>query len=60
MEFTLYPDLTGFLIGFVVIAVLAGLAALTSMAVFFTQNHAVRVRRHQGVRAYYGHLVTGH
>jgi hypothetical protein len=58
MNFILYPDLTGFLIGFVVVAALAGLAALTTITVFFTQNHAVRVRRHESVRSYYGHLVS--
>ena len=60
MDFTLLPQLTPFVVGFVVVAALAVLIALATTAAFFVENHAVRVRRHETIRTYYGHLALGH
>lgn len=60
MSFVLLPDLTPFLIGFVLIAVLSVALLLVAAAVFFAQNHTVRVRRHESIASYYGHLALGH
>jgi uncharacterized protein (DUF58 family) len=59
MDFTLLSDLTPFLVGFAIVAVLgvATVAAVTTR--FFAENRAVRVRRHEGFFDYYGHLALG-
>ena len=58
------PDLTSFVLAFVLIDVVAALVVLGLAAVAVTDfvkvNHARRVRRHEGVFSYYGHLVLGH
>ena len=59
MDFTLLPDLTAFMIGFIAIAAFGVGTLLVSTTVFFTRNHAVRVSRHEGIRSYYGHLAMG-
>ena len=53
-------NLTTFVTVFVAIAALAVVVAVASVAMFLAENHAVRVRRHEGVFSYYGHLVLGH
>jgi hypothetical protein len=64
MTNNLAPDLTSFVVTFVLIDVLAALVlvGLTAVAVtdFVRANHARRVRRHEGIFSYYGHLVLGH
>ncbi len=60
MDFTLAPHLTAFMIGFIAIAAFGVVTLLVSTTVFFTKNHAVRVRRHEGIGTYYGHLALGH
>jgi hypothetical protein len=53
-------NLTAFVTVFFAIAALAVVLAVASVATFLAENHAVRVRRHEGVFSYYGHLVLGH
>jgi hypothetical protein len=59
MDFTVLPDLTAFIIGFVLVAAVGVVALLATLVTFVTENHAVRVRRHEGVLSYYGHLALG-
>jgi hypothetical protein len=54
------PNLTAFLTVFFAVAALAALIAVGALVTFFVQNHEVRVRRHESVVHYYGHLVLGH
>ena len=54
------PNLTAFLTVFFTVAALAVALAVGSLATFFSQNRPVRVRRHESVAHYYGHLVLGH
>ena len=60
MDFTLLPHLTAFLIGFALLAAVGAVALLATATMFFSENRAVRVRRHEGLFSYYGHLATGH
>jgi hypothetical protein len=60
MDFTLLPDLTAFMIGFVLVAALGAALLAGTVALFFVDHHAVRVRRHESVATYYGHLALGH
>jgi hypothetical protein len=53
-------NLTAFSTVFFALAALGVVVALAAVTVFFTENHAVRVRRHQSIRSYYGHLTLGH
>ena len=32
--------------------------AVGTLVLFFADNHAVRVRRHESIRSYYGHLAS--
>lgn len=63
MSIVVLPHLMGFLIGF---AVIAGLAlVLSAVAVVATspvvvESRRTRLRRHEGVLHYYGHLALGH
>jgi hypothetical protein len=59
MSFEL-PNLTAFFAVFFTVVALAAVVVTGSMTTFFARNHRVRVRRHQGVFEYYGHLVLGH
>ena len=59
MSFDL-PNLTTFLTVFFAVAAVAVALAVGSLATFFAQNRQVRVRRHETVTHYYGHLVLGH
>ena len=59
MSFEL-PNLTAFVIVFFAVAALAAVLAVGSLATYFAQNRQVRVRRHEGVVPYYGHLALGH
>ncbi len=43
----------------VLLAALTVVAVLGAAGTFFVQNHASRVRRHEGVVNYYGHLALG-
>ena len=58
------PDLTSFVVAFVLIDVFAALVlvGLATVAVthFLRVSHARRVQRHESVARYYGHLVLGH
>lgn len=60
MDFTLVPNLTAFVVGFVILALVAVAAVATLGVDFLVSNHAVRVRRHEGILSYYGHLALGH
>ena len=60
MNFSLVPDLTLFLVGFALLAVVAVTTVAGLAITFLAENHAVRVRRHEGVLSYYGHLALGH
>ena len=59
MDFVLAPSLFPFIMGFVVLAGLAALVAVGTLVLFFADNHSVRVRRHEGIFSYYGHLAQG-
>jgi uncharacterized protein (DUF58 family) len=59
MDLNLLPGLTVLMIGFIAMAAVGLVTLLVSTTLFFTQNHAVRVRRHEGIRSYYGHLAMG-
>jgi len=54
------PSQTAFLIVFFSVAVVAAVVAMSALTTFFAQNRTVRIRRHEGVGQYYGHLVLGH
>ena len=54
------PDLSSFVVVALVVEVLAGLALAAVAVDALVRHHAVRVRRHQTVRHYYGHLALGH
>ncbi len=60
MDFTLVPNLTAFVVGFVILALVAVAAVATLGVNFLVTNRAVRVRRHERVLSYYGHLALGH
>jgi hypothetical protein len=55
-----FPNLTAFLTVFFAVAAIAAVLTVGALATFFTQNHSTRVRRHESVAHYYGHLVLGH
>ncbi|ROR91689.1 hypothetical protein [Nocardioides aurantiacus] len=63
MSIVVLPHLLTFLVGF---AVLTGLAlvlaavALVATTPVVAQNRRTRLRRHEGVLHYYGHLALGH
>jgi hypothetical protein len=59
MDFTVLPDLTDFIIGFVLIAAVGVVAVLATLVTFVVENRALRVRRHEGLFSYYGHLTLG-
>ncbi|MEO7352223.1 MAG: hypothetical protein ABIR34_02795 [Marmoricola sp.] len=59
MSFTLLPHLAAFIIGFGLLATAGLIALLGTATMFFSENHTVRVRRHEGVLSYYGHLALG-
>jgi hypothetical protein len=59
MSFNL-PDLTAFFVVFFSVAAIATVLAVGTLVSFFAQNHTARVRRHESVFQYYGHLVLGH
>lgn len=59
MDFILLPDLAAFMIGFVAIAAVSVALAIGTTVLFFADNHTLRVRRHESVRHYYGHLAFG-
>jgi hypothetical protein len=58
------PDLTSFVVAFVLIDVFAALVlvGLATVAVtdFLRVSHARRVQRRESIARYYGHLVLGH
>ncbi|KQT89483.1 hypothetical protein ASG49_17205 [Marmoricola sp. Leaf446] len=62
MSFTLLPDLAPFVLGFAALAglglvlALVGLVATTSVV---AETRRARLRRHEGVLHYYGHLALG-
>jgi hypothetical protein len=53
------PNLTPFVTVFFTVAAIAAVVVVGALATFFAQNHEVRVRRHESVAHYYGHLVLG-
>jgi hypothetical protein len=59
MSFDL-PNLTAFVTVFFAVAAFSVALAVGSLATFFARNRPVRVRRHESVAHYYGHLVLGH
>jgi hypothetical protein len=60
MNFTLLPDLPAFLVGFVLVGAVAVALLLGALGTFFVENRVVRVRRHESLVHYYGHLALGH
>jgi hypothetical protein len=54
------PNQTAFLTVFFAVAVVAAVATVGALTAFFAENHTTRVRRHEGVLEYYGHLILGH
>ena len=54
------PNLTPFLIAFFAVAAVAVVVAVGALVSFFVENRPVRVRRHESIAHYYGHLVLGH
>lgn len=58
MTFTLHQP-TALLVVFFAVAAFAVVLAVATVGSTLLQHRAVRVKRHQGVRQYYGHLVTG-
>jgi hypothetical protein len=54
------PNLTPFVTVFFAVAAIAAVVAVGALTSFFAQNHTVRVRRHESIAHYYGHLVLGH
>ncbi len=54
------PDLTAFFVVFFSVAAIAFVLAVGTLVSLFARNRTVRVRRHEGVFQYYGHLVLGH
>jgi hypothetical protein len=54
------PNLTAFVTVFFAVAAIAAVVSVGALATFFVQNRPVRVRRHESVAHYYGHLVLGH
>ncbi len=60
MTFTLLPGLAPFAIALVVLAALTVVVAGSMLVAEVSRNRVVRVRRHETVRHYYGHLALGH
>jgi uncharacterized integral membrane protein len=60
MSFTLLPGLAPFAIALVVLAALTVVVAGSVLIAEVSRNRVVRVRRHETVRQYYGHLALGH
>ncbi len=60
MTFDLLTGVTPFVIAFAVLAVAGVALALGLVTTSLVRNHAVRVRRHETIRHYYGHLALGH
>lgn len=63
MSFVVLPHLMGFIIGFAVVAGLAlvlSVVAVVVTAPVVVDNRRARLRRHEGVLHYYGHLALGH
>jgi type II secretory pathway component PulK len=54
------PNLTAFMTVFFAVAALAAVVAVGTLVSFFSENRPTRVRRHESVAHYYGHLVLGH
>ena len=54
------PNLTALVTVFFAVAAIAAVVAIGALATFFAQNRPERVRRHESVAHYYGHLVLGH
>jgi hypothetical protein len=53
------PDLTPFVVAFVVLDVVAALLVIGLVAGALVQHHGRRVRRHESIRRYYGNLAFG-
>ncbi|NYG58313.1 hypothetical protein BJ980_001236 [Nocardioides daedukensis] len=60
MSFELLPGIQPWVIGYLVLAVLATLLAITSAATALLANRRVRVGRQQSIPAYYGALAFSH
>ena len=60
MTFTLLPGVTPFVIALIVLATVAVAVSLGLVAGALLQNRTVRVRRHETILHYYGHLALGH
>ena len=60
MTFTLLPGVTPFVIALVVLAALTVAASLGLVVTALLENRTVRVRRHESILHYYGHLALGH
>lgn len=54
------PSYTVFFIAFFAVAAIAAVVVAGALVTFFAENRPVRVRRHESVAHYYGHLVLGH
>jgi hypothetical protein len=64
MSSSFAPDLTPFVVAFVLVDLLAVLALLGvatgAATAFFARHRSVRTARHQRVLPYYGHVALGH
>jgi hypothetical protein len=54
------PNLTAFMTVFFAVAAIAVVLTVGTLVAFFAENRPTRVRRHESVAHYYGHLVLGH
>ena len=54
------PNLTAFMTVFFAVAAIAAVVTVGALVSFFAENRPTRVRRHESVAHYYGHLVLGH
>lgn len=59
MTFTLLPQVAGFVLVFALVAAVGALALVGLAMTFAVDHHAERVRRHESLVHYYGHLALG-
>jgi hypothetical protein len=52
-------DLTAFLMVFFGAAVIAAVVSVATITTYFTRNRAIRLRRDESVRRYYGRTLLG-
>ncbi|QIX26049.1 hypothetical protein ncot_05115 [Nocardioides sp. JQ2195] len=60
MTFELLPHAAWFAAGFIGLAAMAGILAISMLVSFFVSNHEVRVARNQSIPTYYRRLALSH